>query len=166
MLFYTFGLPRAGKSTFTKRWMMEKPGRVVVNGDDFRLAVYGQRWYKGGESAVYGNFYTAIRALQKQADLEILIDETNTSLASLKRIWEIDPDAEPIVFWESVEVCKERAVATNQLDLIPHIDHCYDNILELIYLTDEELKEMTTEEIIEVIKETLKKIFADWGKTA
>ncbi|KKM73420.1 hypothetical protein LCGC14_1410750, partial [marine sediment metagenome] len=36
---FTIGLPQCGKSTFAQEW--KDTNRVVVNGDNFRLAGYG-----------------------------------------------------------------------------------------------------------------------------
>jgi len=121
------GCPRSGKSTFCKEWVKEEPMRIVVSGDDIRLATYGQRFNKLGENAVYHTLYVMIRALLL-GGFTVLVDETNSSEMSITRILEIDSEAKPILIDTSEEVCIERAIATNQKDLIPVIKQIRRNI--------------------------------------
>lgn len=121
------GRPRASKSTFAHLWEREAPMRVVVNADSIRLALTGERYNYLAESVVFSMKYVFIRALLKQG-YEVLCDGTNSSDISLQRILEIDPKTEFVIIDTPEEVCIERAIATNQLDLIPAIKSIGKNI--------------------------------------
>lgn len=143
-LYYTVGAPRSGKSTYIKQsWDFLNYTHVCV--DNFRLAVYGKRWWREGESAAYAHAYLAARALLKTGN-NVVYDDTNTSETSLRRIWEIDPDAKPIVILTSTEVCKERAVATSQEDLFPVIERCNERLQSQIYNLKDLIRTTATNE--------------------
>lgn len=123
---FTVGLPRAGKSSFSKKWRSENNG-VVLSGDDFRMALYGKRFQIIGEEFVRAALITATRALLHQGT-SVLFDETNTSLTSIRQILAIDPKAKVYLFTTSPEVCKNRAIACGHEDLLPSIDRMSKNL--------------------------------------
>jgi predicted kinase len=129
-LFFMIGCPRSGKSTFCKEWINDGPMRIIVCGDDIRMATYGQRWNKLGENSVYCTLYVMIRALLL-GGFTVLVDETNSSEMSITRILEIDENAKPILIDTSEDECIKRAIEWNQKDLIPVIKQISRNISRL-----------------------------------
>lgn len=124
-LFFTRGLPRSGKSTFARKWLTNQKyslkdmlydnkykelyfplRRVIVCGDDFRLATYGQEYDRSCEFASALTMFTAIKALLKNHC--VLFDETNSSEWSLRRIFEICPNAEYIDIRTEKKECLKR----------------------------------------------------------
>jgi predicted kinase len=135
-LYFMVGLPRSGKSTLAAKWLTENlrlihdqngqvigttnPPRVVLNGDDFRHAVYGRDFCPEGEGLVFASIDVAARALLR-AGYDVLIDETGTTESTIKRYLKIDPDAEAIWVDTPEEECVRRATITNKPYLIPPI---------------------------------------------
>lgn len=130
-LSFCIGLPRSGKSTFCKQWQTEAPNRVVLAGDDFRYAVYNKRYQFEGEELVRGTLMTAARALFR-AGYDVMIDETNTSEASIRHILMIDPTAKAYHFLTMAGVCIARAIAAGQIDLPPSIERMQKNIDQIL----------------------------------
>lgn len=132
-LSFTIGLPRGGKSTFCRTWLNEfdddKPSRkrVVLSGDDFRYAVYDQRFSSVGEELVRGCLITAARALYR-AGYHVMADETNTTPYHIRQLLSIDANATAILFSTDIETCIERAIDCNQQDLIEPIKRMYSNL--------------------------------------
>jgi predicted kinase len=131
-LYFTIGLPRSGKSTFAADWQKKFPKRVVLSGDDFRLAVYGKRFQYEGEPIVRASLITAARALL-HAGYEVLIDETNTTSPHVYDILNIDPDATAYIFSVTPEECIDRAIDCEQLDLIEPIKRMNENLMTTHY---------------------------------
>lgn len=118
------GLPRSGKSTIVKR-LMKELGAPVVRRDAIRLALHGQRWQKEAEPMVKALSVYMIKSLFLSGHDVVICDETNYSRAARDAVKSSDWDT---VFYEiktSPEVCKERAVLTNQPDLMKVIDEMY-----------------------------------------
>ncbi len=126
-LSFCIGLARCGKSTYANRWNSEGTNRVVLAGDDFRFAVYNQRFQIEGEELVRASLITAARALYR-AGYNILIDDTNTSPASIRHILNIDSNATAIIFQTPMEVCVARAIEHSQFDLPPSIKRMAKNL--------------------------------------
>lgn len=143
MLYFTVGCARSGKSTLANKWVRgavsivdhafvpvgvtSDTPRVVVCGDDFRLAIHGALWNSRTEGFVYAAYYAAIRAhLLRGCD--VLVDETNTSEPSLRRLFHIDPGAHWVLVPTSEAVCRERAILTKQEYLVPVIARHRKNI--------------------------------------
>ncbi len=132
------GLARSGKSTYATKWAYEKNifnnaielPRVVINSDEVRLAMYGQRFIKLAEPLVHAHTKLMARTLYNMG-YACLIDETNTTVGSIKQWLEIDPDAEFVYIDTPVHVCQKRAIDTNQSDLLPVIDRMYKNLQKL-----------------------------------
>ena len=114
------GLPRSGKSTHARE-LSARYGAPIVNRDSIRLALHGNRYEKNAESMVKSIVEIMVRSLFLAGHDRIIVDETNLTLAR-RDFWRI-------VAGESVEVCfvhistepsicKERAIATGQEDLI------------------------------------------------
>lgn len=104
------GLPRSGKSTYCEFYKGKIP---IVSADRTRLLVYGEKFWDAGEElmwAIHRN--VVLRGLLEQG-LDIVVDETNTTIARRKRIISLAKkygyEIEAVVFDTPVEVCVERA---------------------------------------------------------
>ncbi|XEC93771.1 AAA family ATPase [Paenibacillus tarimensis] len=120
-LYVMVALPRSGKSTY----VTEHFGHLVkVSADQLRLLIYGQRFLAEREAEVWHVREIMLRALMEQ-QLDIVIDETNTTRKSRKPILKIAGQygyrKKAIVIHTDIETCKRRAVETGQEDLIPVI---------------------------------------------
>lgn len=124
---FTVGTARSGKDTRVKeivdqRHMLAPNNHyVIVSGDQIRLALYGCRYSSYGESFVFATMQVMTRTLLSSG-YNVIINDTNTTKESCRRILEIAPTAQPIFVLTCPEVCIERAKATNQEDLIPVIE--------------------------------------------
>jgi predicted kinase len=132
-LYCCIGLPRSGKSTYCNQWVLEKPGRVKVCGDDIRLALTGERFNSHVEPYISAIKSTMIKTLLL-GGFEVIVDGTHTTERSIKQILQIDKNAQFIVFDTHPQTCRERAKATNQEDLYPVIDRMYDQYMSLRYM--------------------------------
>src|SRR5688572_1704057 len=121
MLLFTIGLARSGKSTWANKWLntetvkvgvlknstndaiikeisvfdrIGKP-RVVVSGDDIRLALSGQRYNSHMEEYIFAMEHTMIKALLARGH-DVLADDTHTTWKSIQALLQIDPHAIPI----------------------------------------------------------------------
>jgi hypothetical protein len=94
-----------------------------VNRDTIRLAMHGKRYEALAEPLVKAISNIMIRSLFLSGHEVVIYDETNYS--RLARNFVRDDEMFETVFYEvdtPPEVCKERAIATGQEDLIPIID--------------------------------------------
>lgn len=115
------GLPRSGKSTIV-RGLSKLHNAPIVRRDDIRLALHGQRYQALAEPFVKAISWVMVRALFLSGHQVVIYDETNYSRAAR--------DSVKSPFWTTVfyevktpaEVCKERAILTEQPDLLPVID--------------------------------------------
>lgn len=142
-LYFLIGLARSGKSTISNRWakheisfnndgviiynqpILDFEPRVTVNADQWRLAL-GHRYNSWAEPIIHGQVQIAVRALLKNHN--VLVDETNTNENSILKWLEEDIDAIPVFVNTTAEVCKQRAIATNQADLLPIIERMNINL--------------------------------------
>lgn len=141
-LYFLQGLPHCGKSSYANNWLnpdsylwetceppckdgiydkifthrkfvdTAKP-RVVLGGDDFRQALTGREFLIEAEGTVMAMIDVAAKALLLRG-FDVLIDETNTTEASVLRMYKIDIDAERILIDTPKEVCIERAIKANR----------------------------------------------------
>lgn len=120
-LTFTVGSTRSGKSTYVKEWEYEQRMKynraVVINEDKIRLAVHGQRYAGRAEGIVQAMTLVFIRAML-ESGYDVLYDETNTSLDSIRAIFEINPEAEPVLFLADLQTLYDRAKHTQQEDLV------------------------------------------------
>jgi predicted kinase len=118
------GLPRSGKSTIVAK-LKEKLGAPIVRRDAIRLALHGQRWQAEAEPMVKAISLYMIRSLFEAGHETVICDETNYSRAARNALRD---ERWRTVFYPVLtdpETCKERAVNTNQADLIPVIDEMF-----------------------------------------
>jgi hypothetical protein len=142
-LYILIGLARSGKSTIAHKYnnyeiSFDESGkiiipvqtcepRVVVCGDEFRLAL-GHRYNSYVEGIVASHVQLAVRALLRNSN--VLLDETNTNKNSLIKWLEEDIKAIPVFVNTPASVCKERAINSNQSDLLPIIDRMNINLTQ------------------------------------
>jgi hypothetical protein len=145
------GCARAGKTTFAKKWqsyedhetlnemynrrIFDHPSlflnpRVVVCMDKFRLALYGTR-YNGYLEGLVSFLKPVILNWLLDSGYDVYSDGTNTTASSLKRLFQLDPNAKVVFFDTEPQICKERAAQTNQSDLVPIIDRMYNNLKQM-----------------------------------
>lgn len=115
------GLPRSGKSTITARLRREL-GVPVVNADSIRLALHGQRYEALAETFVFAIREVMVRSLFNAGHDLVLYDETNFSRATRDRMKSKNWENVYLVVDTPADICKERAIATDQPDLLPVID--------------------------------------------
>ena len=122
-LILTVGLPRSGKSTWCEE-QIKKANTVVVRPDAVRLAFHGERFKAELENEVWEIVYIMTRALLLSGHDTIIIDATSVNERS-RNAWKKEfKDCKVVYknFYTSPEICKERAILTNQKDLLPVID--------------------------------------------
>lgn len=104
--------------------------RVVVAGDDLRLALHGMEYSKPAEGFVCALMDVCIRALLARG-FDVIVDETCTSESTLARYIQLDDD--PVFIWidTPVEVCIERAKAHGQDSLIEPIKRMGEQLTAL-----------------------------------
>jgi len=120
-LICTVGLPRSGKSTWTKTQPYP-----IVNKDSIRLALHGQRYLQEAEDWVHTISITMTKALFLAGHDIVISDETNVTKKRrdeyISDLWE----TEFKLFDTSREVCIERALLTDDYYIIPIIEKMYD----------------------------------------
>lgn len=116
-LICTVGLPRSGKTTWAKEQNMP-----IVNPDSIRLALHGQRFQALAEPFVWAIAQTMVRSLFLAGHTHVIVDATNTT-EKRREIWKSD---EWQTYWKifdaSADICKKRAIAMNDYEILPTID--------------------------------------------
>ena len=119
------GLPRSGKSTWAR-----KQGYPVVSPDAIRLAKTGRRWWSPIEHEVWATALTMVRALFLAGHDIVIVDMTSCTQRSRDNF---KPSKD--MFWQRwvkyidtpievcIEVCIERAINSDQSDLIEVIEN-------------------------------------------
>lgn len=124
-LILTVGLPRSGKSTWA-----QQQGHPIVCADAVRVALFGGLWEELAEETVWATMSLMVRALFIAGNDTVILDTTcMTKFRRDKWKWKSSWEGKIPqwvrkyqVFDTSVEVCKERALATDQAYLLPVID--------------------------------------------
>lgn len=129
-LYFTVSLPRAGKSTLCDKWAKASPMRAIVNSDSIRLALTGKRYEPLAETMVFATKHVMIRALLNRG-FDVIVDGTHSTEISIQRILEIDINAKAIPIQTEYTTCIQRAIDTNQSDLLPSINRVYNNLVRL-----------------------------------
>lgn len=120
------GLPRSGKSTIASK-LAKELGCPIVCKDSIRLALHGKRYEAKAEDHVRAIAKTMIRSLFLRGHEVVIADETHFSKLARQHLK--DDDLYEVQWYPvmtSPEICKERAIATNQPDLIPVIDEMWN----------------------------------------
>lgn len=148
-LYFTVGVPAAGKSTVCNDFVKNPPlassipsefpeldyvhverPRVVIAGDDFRVATLGREYVPSSEHLIFSLMDTAVAALLHRG-FDVLIDETSTSRPTLMRYLRLDPNASPIFLDTPREECERRAVAAGRPYLLPVIERLWPRFEKL-----------------------------------
>jgi len=108
------GLPRSGKSTIVKD--LDIP---VMNPDTIRLVYHGQRFFAPAEPKIWEAAQRIVDRFRTIGISDIVIDATNTN-AGRRNMWKMYNN-EFHVLRTPIEECINRAIKTNQEDLIPVI---------------------------------------------
>lgn len=111
------GLPRSGKSTLCRQVYLPM-GYTVVNPDDFRLTMFGQRYYASGEPLLWATIYNVVDALLLSGN-RVILDATNL-LMERRTPW-VRRGAEFVVVDTPEEECIRRAMLTNDTYIVPVI---------------------------------------------
>ncbi len=148
MLYYTIGLPRSGKSTLCDKWVnydldifnnkfcsrykpssTSKP-RTIVCSDDIRIVLHGHRYITQAEETVHSIQGIMIRTLLNRG-FDIVVDGTNTTKNSIRRMLGFDKNAKHVYINTSAEECQKRAIENNQPDLCDVINKMGLSLQEL-----------------------------------
>ena len=121
LLIATIGLPRSGKSSFVGQ-LSKLLGAPIVRKDAIRLALHGMRYKLDAEPMIKTLALYMIRSLFEAGHPIVIADETHYSKAAREVIKSDKWDVAFLVVPTPIEVCKERALATEQPDLLPVID--------------------------------------------
>lgn len=121
LLIAMVGLPRSGKSTIVKK-LAATLGCPIVRRDAIRLALHGERFQIEAEPMVKAMSVYMIRSLFLAGHTTVICDETNFSRAARDAVTSKDWNTEFYYVGTTRAVCKERAVATGQPDLVQVIE--------------------------------------------
>lgn len=113
----TVGLPRSGKTTWAKG-----QGHPIVNPDSIRLALHGQRFVVEAEPFVWAIAKTMVAALFLAGHSVVVLDATNTTKKRRGEWTDKRWQTYFRVFSATAEVCKSRAMAIGDQQIIPVID--------------------------------------------
>lgn len=137
------GCPRSGKSTIANRWVnneidienntiidtlidnetgfairrLPKNPRVIVCSDDIRLALTGERFNINVEGFVHAIQKVMIKSLLNRG-FDVIVDGTHTKLEHIQELLYIDPTADYLIVDTPYNECINRAICTDQTDLI------------------------------------------------
>ena len=135
-LYFLVGVARSGKSSIAERWLNyeidierntlitrdESKGyadipRIVVNGDQIRLTLHGQPFIAQAEPVV-ATIKDFITKLYLDSGYDVLVDGTHTTAKSIRKVLEIDNDADFYLVDTPIEECQSRAILSKQEYLI------------------------------------------------
>lgn len=179
-LFFTIGTSRSGKSVFVDTWKRhmiritptnkeftfyrtQRAGfqtnpRVVINEDSLRLVISGQVFDPAYEQQVWETSHNMMRALLKDG-YDVMYDETNTSLQSIKNLFDIDINAKYFLINTEMQICLDRAMEKQQFSLLPVIRrHRYqlDELLENGYSYADAQGKFSVVATVEELREQMK----------
>lgn len=108
-LVLTIGLPRSGKSTWSRA-----QGVPIVNPDSIRLAIHGQPFFAPAEPLVWTTAKLMVRALFLAGHDTVILDATNTTSYRRDEWASREWTRQYVCFDTPVAVCHERATAAGQ----------------------------------------------------
>lgn len=117
ILICTVGLPRSGKSTWSRRESKAR-GCPIVAPDAIRLAIHNQPFLSQTEPLVWAIAELMVRALFRAGHPLVIVDDCNISKASRTRWMKSDWDTFWKVFGTSEQDCLKRAQHDSQLQLV------------------------------------------------
>lgn len=159
-LYFTVGLPRSGKSHYLAQ--LEKPANsVIVEVDKIRLA-FGHRFNSEVEPFVEATKVAMCKTLLLSG-YTVYVDDTHTTVGSIRKILEIDQNAIPILIDTPVNECIKRARAGGAEDLVESIERCHFNLSRMAgnNLNYPSSLEENLLEAVERIKEGIQKLCVD-----
>jgi len=131
-LYMMVALPRSGKSTYVKEHFQHI---AKISADQLRLLIHGERHWPEKEEEVWAFRKIMLEALLQQG-IDICIDETNVTRRRRKEIIKFAKqygyEVIAIVIRTDKEICKQRAILTNQEDLLPVIEEMAEHYQEVI----------------------------------
>jgi predicted kinase len=118
-LILTVGLPRSGKSTWTKTQAAHTP---IVSPDSIRLALYGRPFCWESEPMVWTLARYMVKALFLSGHETVILDAC--SLTEKRRMDWVCDDWTTVLHLVPTDAvtCVERAVAGGRIDLVSVID--------------------------------------------
>lgn len=116
-LFMTVGLPRSGKST----WALAQNGVPIVNPDSIRLAIHGKAFDIEFENLVWWHARIMVKSLFISGHDKVILDATSVTVARRNQ-WKGDWERHFVVFEPPIDICKLRAINTDQQYLLSVID--------------------------------------------
>ncbi len=137
-IIFSIGAARSGKSTKWKQWLKEPCSilneglnKVVVCADEVRLAYHGERFLANEEKKVHEYCDIMIKTLMR-GPYFIGIDETNSTIKSVRKWLRLDPTAEYFFVDTPIEECLRRAKESKTEDLFLPIHRMFDNLQNLV----------------------------------
>lgn len=133
ILHFTIGVARSGKSTFCNEWMSRRTWKpkAIVCADNIRIALHGHRYIQQTEPTVAAIKNVMIKSLLDRGH-DVIVDGTHTTKNSIKQLLYIDPNATYHLIHTDPALCRQRAMDTDQEDLLPVIDKMDTQLGELI----------------------------------
>ncbi|MEM1295458.1 MAG: AAA family ATPase [Verrucomicrobiota bacterium] len=119
-LICTVGFPRAGKSTWAKKWGKDNSA-PIVNPDSIWVALHGQPFAAEAEPFVWAIAKTMVRSLFLAGHHAVILDATNTTRKRRDEWQSKDWKTVFHVIDTTPVECIKRATETNE-DLIPVIE--------------------------------------------
>lgn len=120
-LILTVGLPRSGKSTWSKEYIAKYPGAAIVNPDSIRLALHGEPHIDKAEPMVWTMAKYFVESLFLAGHDTVIVDATNITKAR-RNFWRFGTwDLKFKHIDTSKLVCIQRATDERRNDLIPVI---------------------------------------------
>ncbi len=120
-LILTVGLPRSGKTTWSRQ-----QGLPIVNPDSIRLALHGQRFEALAEPFVWAIAHVMVYALFLAGHHTVILDATNTTQKRrdewTSKLWNV---AFKVIDTPADE-CIRRAIALSDCSIIPIIEKMRD----------------------------------------
>jgi len=107
-LYYTVGLPRAGKTSLINKWKSEASNRVVVCFDNIRLAMYEREHFQQMEPFLW-EFATTMGKTLMFSGYDVMMDDTHTS--KWKRDYYKNLKGHGIYINTPIEICINRVPA-------------------------------------------------------
>ncbi len=110
ILIATVGLPRSGKSTWSRiqTW-------PIVNPDSVRLAIHGERFNVQAEPFVWLVVKTMIRALFLAGHQVVILDATNTTRKRRDDLRSTEWETHFKLVDTPVEICLQRAISDDEI---------------------------------------------------
>lgn len=118
------GLPRSGKSTWAQYHHYP-----IVNPDSIRLVLTGQRVVQQAEPMVWTMARYMVEALFLAGHHTVILDATNINKKYRDQWRSPNWNIRMKIIPTSPDVCKQRAIATGQDDLLPVIDRMYAELM-------------------------------------